>query len=133
MLTELRGRRATISIHYGTDAAPADAPLIVTSEVGFSPLVASIGRGPGDEQVKRLAGRMQNAANGLWLALCDVPDSSRRVALVRSARGSGAAPNFYQKTPTRRGEVWRDYYYAAAYVLFREIDRCWPGTTEVVL
>ncbi|RKQ90889.1 hypothetical protein C8N24_0704 [Solirubrobacter pauli] len=133
MLTELRGQRATISIHYDADVAPADAPMIAAAKVSFSPLGTALGRGQGDELVRRLSRRMSSRADGLWLALCDVPDASRRFALVQSDRSSVSVPNFYERHHTRRDEIWRDYYYAAAYVLVREIDRRWPETTDVVL
>lgn len=108
---------------YGTRGAPIDAPLVTAAEAGFHPLGAA--GGTSDDNVAAFCAT-RVAPRGQYLGLFDA-DGGKRFALVQDDRGT-----FYERHHPRSGHAWRDWFYAAGYVLFTELDARWRAT-DVVL
>ena len=135
LLAKLMGRRSNIDLVVGETRHNGDVPLVAAAELGYSPLgVALSRRTEADVPIRAVANHMAAAEeDGLLLALCDVPNAPRRFGLVQTNRGPGFRRNFYERRHVGRDRVWRDFYYAAAYVLFALMNERWPNTTDVEL
>jgi hypothetical protein len=117
-------------VEIGLDAsgAPSDAPLVTAAELGFHPLGAA--EGDADPNIGVFVGATRDAARGMYLGLFDSP-TGKKFALVQDDRG-GAHSSFYERHRPEPERAWRDWFYAAGYVLFSEIDARWHST-DVVL
>ncbi len=120
----------------GPGESPETAPMLVGAESGYACFDGDTrNRGFPDEArfpLLSLANEMRASEDGMWLALVDA--DQRRYGLVQSNRGMapGAEGGFYQAHHTREDNVWKDYYYRAAFTLLDEIDRAWAPSDVVV-
>jgi hypothetical protein len=129
---QLIGLKSSLELAVGAAPRKPDrAPLLCAAELGFCPLGgAGGGRSVG---VSEFVNATRDRQDGMYLALAGPPLTGRRFLLVQDDRSTGVQPNYYQLKAPDRSTVWRskdrvawrDYYYAAVYVLLTEAADKW--------
>jgi hypothetical protein len=124
----LRVPRPSLPVTF-RDTGGEIAPLICASEMGFCPLGDELRFGRWSPAVQGLVGRIADAMryseSGLLLALLDLEDAPRRLALVQDNRGP-----FYERRyggDHAQAKGWKDFYYSAGYYLAERIDDLWAA------